>query len=712
MDESPGPDAPEVPVTYTLRLSDEADPTQVTVVTPAFERAFKYVDAYLMRSGETGAGESGRALGIVGDLGSGKTHLSRSVLDRIGRSREDAILLYLDAPHSDFGALFRNILIEQFGKLRLHELVIDYYARLTAAQLEESVVNDEIRNGLIAGTIDPRKVVEHFHLTESVLLGELREKLRHLPEHSPYATALALMVMDELVDPVWEWLRGGAPGPELRERGLTTRLDTSADAYHTLSVLVFLASRLQRRLVLVVDEFEKLLDAPGAINAFSEIVEVFIRTSALLVFCGLPDSLTLLDRGTLHRCRVLTPTAFGSQEVILLLERRGWQIGLPIAACLVEMGDGNPREMLTLYRRALEIVREEDRGSGVSPALIRLAVRQRYEHPRDEVAANVRRVLEDSGLDFRTGVMLVSGTEPIDFWLPYGEGAVAVVVTSSLLREGDELYLRRRVEAAREVATPCELIVVVNGHLTATMRAKVSGLIGRQPLVYDMQSFTKTFRNAVDAAIRRIADSSDEGVLDGLRRQMERLSRQQTATQNMIDQLLDSMAGIRVSAAGPSPQVVAATLPATLAEQFERAAAAADATIDLTRLLDVLFDSPSGSENSLRARRRLASRELVESAGTAWVQRLLLDAFRERVADFLDATGPGRLAPEREEELRGLCRTFAVTIQALPAASVSEPAPASVLEQGVRSQLRAERARALDELGRRVLEEVRLTAPT
>ncbi|KAB8191576.1 hypothetical protein FH608_030465 [Nonomuraea phyllanthi] len=713
-----GPGGPEVAVTYTLRLADDADPTEVTVVTPAFDSAFRFVDAYLA-TGAGELGESGRALALVGDLGSGKTHLARSLLDRIARSREDAILLKLDTPHSEFGFLFRNVLLEQFGRERLHDLVIDYYAQVTAERIGEEEAGpelaEEIRQGLIEGTLDPRKVVEHFHLTKGVLQDELRRMLRHLTEHSTWATALALMVMDELADDVWEWLGGGAPSDALRERGINRRLLTSADAYHTLSVLAFLGGRMRRRMVLVIDEFEKLLGGEGsahenAVNSLEELVKVFIDSQGLLVYCGPPDSLTLVSRGTLQRTRLITPSPFTREQATLLIANRGRRVTPPVAESLVEMTDGNPREILSLFRRAEAIV--SPNGRPVTAGTIKEAVRQRHEFPVDQVRTTVRRLLEDSGLDFRSDVVLAADTDPIDFWVRYADGraAVAVLITRSLLSAGDDVHLERRVAAANASGLPCELIAVVNGHLTTSIRAGVSNLVGRQPILFDVQEFGKRFRATLETAIRRLAASADESVLDGLRERMDRLSRQQSATQNMIDQLHESMAGRLALATGPyEADEEVLDLPPGVAEQFDRASALTESTGELGGLLQDVFDNPAGGERSLRARRRLVSRELIEAAGTTMVQRLLVQAFRTRVAQFLGYAGPGGLTPDEREELQAICRTFEVTVQSLPSSGLSA-APVRAPEPGSRSPGWEDRGRALDELGRRVLQGVLMSA--
>ncbi|MFI6386211.1 hypothetical protein [Nonomuraea sp. NPDC050540] len=668
-------EAPELPVTYTLRLSDEADPTEVTVVTPTFRRAFNYIDAYLA-TGEGEVGESGRALAIMGELGVGKTHLSRSLLEYIHQGNEDTIILRLDTPHAGMGVLFRHVLAEQFGKARLHDLIIDYYARVTVAELSMHDTDEEfarsLRDGLLAHTIDPRKVVEHFHLAKSALLGELRRRLLHLPEHSPYATALALMVMDDHVDAVWEWLTGGPVTPELHERGVTRRLSTVDDAYHALSVLAFLSGRMDRRLVLVIDEFEKLLGEPGpwrqdSVNAFDELVQVFIDTNSMLIFSGMSESLSKLPRGLLQRTRVLTPTPFSPGEAVQLLAKRGRSVGLPVAEALCAMSEGNPREALSLYRKAEAIIASRG-GSVVTPALLRDAARQRYEVPDQQVTTATRRIIQEGGMDFRTDVALTGDSDPIDFWIPYGDGraAVAVVITRSLLQESEDLFLRQRIAAAQATASPCEIIVVINGTLTWDLRGQVSRLIGRQPLLFDVHDFARNFRDLVDACIKRLGDSAEVGTVSELRGRLDRLSRQQSATQNLLDTLLTGVAALRatsVPSSGVEPDLV--RLPSALSEQFAIAEATAAASEDLGTILKELFDSAVGTETRRRARQRLASLDVVELVGAAAVWRQLIDAFKVRVALFMERLGSRPLDTAAEEELRAICRTYDVTVQTL-----------------------------------------------
>ncbi|WP_146607676.1 hypothetical protein [Spongiactinospora gelatinilytica] len=721
-----------LPVTFTTRLADQESLHDLTVATPAVRSALQYVAAYLGGPPPTSPAEAGRAMAIVGGYGSGKTHLAIRIKETAAEvPGAESKILAIDASQRRFSYLYRNTILDMLGKADVRDLVTDYFSEVVASSLDDIQIFREVAAGLRERAIDPEKVVASLHLSGPALQADLKRRLRTEVEYAKFGRALALLATDEYADAVWEWLSGEPPGEELRALGVHDRISSDLDAYDALSVLTFLYSRKNRRVVLIIDEYEKLLGHPGewnvsAVNAFEQLIKVFISVGGLLVFCGMPESLSKLPQSVHQRIGVARLDPFTPEETLHLLRRRRRpgqpDISLEIAGYIRSLSGGLPRMSLTLYRRAADLA-EEERSGAITPAIVRSAVRRHYERAGlDYVGGTIRRLIEAGGWDFHADVMLGENTT-VDFWITRGEGGagVAVLITRSLLRAEDVDTLRGQIEAVR-VATPsAEVIVVVNGYVSATLQGEVSHLIGRQPLVFDESRFGGDFRAVMHNAVRRL-DRSERGyTLESLSRNLERLSLQQSATQSMLEALSGSVGGLHSSIAAPQAAhdedtAAERLLPPRVAEHFERALVAVSTLGGIDAELRAAFADPGSA--GTRLRRRLASRELFEAVGVAVLLRKLVETFRSRVADYIQnvqlASGHRPVVSRaQEEELRLICRTYEATAEALPLLrleSLAMTAPTAgqsgPVELATRSRRRSEAVGALSGLSQRVFDTV------
>ncbi|MDF5758187.1 hypothetical protein [Spongiactinospora sp. TRM90649] len=678
--------------------------------------------------------EAGRALAVVGDYGSGKTHLAIGIRETSAEF-PDAKILAIDASQRRFGYLYRNTILDMLGKADVRDLVTDYFSEVVASTLDEIQIFRTVAPGIAAGlrerTIDPEKVVASLHLSAPALQNDLRRRLRTEVEYAKFGRALALMATDRYADAVWEWLSGEPPAEELRALGVRDRIASDLDAYDALSVLTFLYGRKNRRVVLIVDEYEKLLGHPGewnvsSVNAFEQLIKVFIDVGGLLVFCGMPESLYKLPQSIHQRIGITRLSPLTADETLRLLRKRRSpgqpDVSLEIADYIRALTGGVPRMSLTLHRRAVDLA-EEQGSELITPAIVRAAVRRHYERASmDYLLAAIRRLIEAGGWDFHTDVMLDENTT-IDFWLSRGEGGagVAVLTSSSLLRAEDVEGLREQIEAVR-VATPsAEIIVVVNGYVSTTLQGAISHLIGRQPVVFDEARFGDDFRTVTHNAVRRL-DRGERGyTLESLSRNLERLSLQQSSTQSMLEALSGSVGSLHSSLAAratgeEAPRSLAPALPPPVAEHFDRALASVSALGTIDAGLRAGFADPAGA--GARLRRRLASRELFEAVGVAVLLRRLVETFRDRVADYIQTVrlAGGHLpviTRAQEEELRLICRTYEATAEALPLlrldslALTAPSAPtAGPVELATRARHRSDAVSALGGLSQRVFEAV------
>ncbi len=708
------------PVTPALRLSPFQLTTppgaDFTVVTSATEDARDYVESYLDEAdrweAERAAGAeppplSGRVLGVSGDYGSGKTHqlidIARLVHESGAREHGAKVrLLLLDAPRGGIAAAYRDQLIGQFDPDAIVELLKDYHGDTVAEGVENvpfppgSEAEDgkrAIARGLRQGELDPEGVTQAYLLSASDIEARLATRLRGVAEHWEFAKALTLMLDPPSRDAAWRWFRGDAPGKELRDNGITASIATESMAYDALAVLAFLHGRRGQRIVFIVDEFEKLLEDTevgrlASLQAFERLAGVFIDAGCLLVFSASKQAIGRLSGGLRERTYHVSLAPLDRAETERLIE--GHLSGLvsrgdevfpePTVTCVGDLGEGNPRRVISLCRGGFRLAAARPGGDAevtVTEDNVRAFAHQEYERfSLPEAVSAARDILQADGWPLPADDHLGS-RPPVDFWVDADDAVIAVIVTDSLLSRQDAETLFGRVSDAelRASPQPCQTIIVVNGHVSRSARDAVVQRIGRNPVIHQGTGFGNDFRAALLDAHRRLHNQARRDDLAKIRITVEQILRQQERTQHAIDRLR-RRSGARTAAegadAGPGPSQAGSALPGhvdddavaglprEVLDEFRRARDEIPVDRDIEHPFDHLFRQPGDGERTASPRRAMR-RDRFEDIGVIWTTEQLVLAFRDAVARWYAAgpqDGTGRGDAEREEELRHICRMY------------------------------------------------------
>ena len=316
------------PPSAVARLS-ALDSEGINIVTPALQEALRYTDDYMAHVNRQEAGVElpphGNVIAIVGEYGTGKTHLALQILRRISTAGDASVeALYLDAPADTFLALYRDRFMPKLSRADVKAKIAEYYADIVADQLADSDLTSPVADALKARAISPEQVVRNLGLMEAEFLQCLNNRLRTVTEIDDFGTALALFLRPEFEAAVWDWLSCNPPDPALSERGITKTIDTDAEALEAMGVFALLYGRQRHRLVLIIDEIEKVLSGNEAsqpdessVLAFKKLLEVFGRTKALLVLSGLPDFLEALPDDARQRIACFVrPTPLTASDAI------------------------------------------------------------------------------------------------------------------------------------------------------------------------------------------------------------------------------------------------------------------------------------------------------------------------------------------------------------------------------------------------------------
>jgi RecA/RadA recombinase len=697
----PDPGAnPFVPVA----LGSMYDPAGITILTPAVDEASRAVAAYLVAGGT----RTGRVLAVTGEHGMGKTYLAQHVLSQ-AKKRETPDhpirTMYLLARNQTFVELY-----EDFAEQLLREsatevvsLVRKVYARIVADSLRDSDLTERVARDLDSGVLDPVVVVERYGLAQSEFLKSLERRLERVTKQPEFSIALTLLLRPEFEASVREWLLGHAPDPLLVERGVHQTIDTEPLALQAMGVFTLVYGHAGIPFVLVIDEVEQILlrhDRPGAevLSSFQQFLEIFVRAGGFLLLSGVPESVESLKRGVRQRIgepvRMRPFTAADAGDII-----RRSRPGLDGAAALapftpttleylVTLVGGVARTVVKMGHRLYQTALAK--GVDVTPAMVREAVRGEYDV---NIAAIVHReietVLSASGWPYTIDRLVGQPGVSVDYWTEVREDAhCAVLITDFVLTQDSAARLRDRAEALRGVPGEVEIILVVNGLLSAEFIPVLTRAVGSRPLQVELANLGDEFSAAFKSAVDRLLPPRPEGaeVFTGPG-ELDRVVRQQSNIYRLLGQTSTRLDGFRANSdrqfatilgllrslqdtPPQAPAPVGAPLPDEVAIMFTDAEAALYRLAEVDTLFQDLMRVDGPPPTAALRVDRLDSAELLQAAGAGFLLERLLIAFRRAVAAWYELAISEEPDEQLWERLELVCRRFDAMCEAVPGLTV------------------------------------------
>ncbi|MEV5408143.1 hypothetical protein AB0K60_04765 [Thermopolyspora sp. NPDC052614] len=521
---------------------------------------------------------SGRALALVGDYGSGKSHIAYSVAKMLRDARSVPVMWLIDEPVLDFGTLYSDRLVSDLNnqKAEFYEILIDYYSDVTADSLERT--DKDVAAGLRGHNLDPQAVIEAYTLSEAAIRRDLERRLKGITDHGKFSAALAMLQFPEFQDAVWEWLMGHPPDDILVERGIDQPIAGVTAVFDALAVFAFLYGQAGRRFALIIDSVEKSLDWPqdqriAFMQGFERLVSVYVSVGGLLVFCVLPDALAEFPESLHERIRPIRPTSLTNVETWQLVSHylrgpasvpmTGSDAGksapvpptpavpdvTPFTPESVEyirtLAGGVPRRVLKLCHHAWQVAaRRPGPERPIDDVAIRTAVREAFQTAtREHVRATIEEVLETGPWRYQTSAERFANRRggpatEADFWIPVGRSGatIAVISSDSILLNRQVDHLKDLVDAVRADAgnSPVIVLAVVNGYLAAAFREPLANVVGTKPIVYDERRFRTMLRNAIQDAVARLENAGRDDALALLQDRLQGIAYQQT---NMLEYL-------------------------------------------------------------------------------------------------------------------------------------------------------------------------------
>lgn len=678
---------------------EESGGDDLTIQTDAFRQAIAYLSDYL-DSAAVGDGmePDGKVIAILGDYGTGKTHLAVRLVRHARRFLDQPEqAMYLDATGDGFVELHRRFM-RKLGLTGVREQVSNYYADVVAEALQKSGLESA---DFVAWQRDreltPRVMAE---LGESALLPQVQQRLERVTRKPDFGTALPLLLRSGFEEIVWAWLTGGKPDKVLQEQGITRPIDNEVTALEAMGAVALLYGGRRAQFVLVIDELEKIFSgasqpAEDTVMAFETLLEVFGNAGACLVLSGLPEFRRVLPHSALERVsHTVELTSLSVDEVCSFIKlAQKVKLGrdelkpfdLDSVRYLTSITRGNARQVIKLCHDVYHVVDRRIRATGedtlVTNQMVADVARQQFGSlSASGLDGVVRRVLDANGWSYLSNHRLGDSKDSrVDFLVTFHDraGGCAVLLTEAVLNGADADAVVRRVSAVRDAAPDNKVVLVVNKVLADAFAAAVAEPLDAEPLVYMNRGFSKDFKALIGAIRDQLHRAGDSAPLAEMQGRMEQLNRQQASIYDSIMQLGEHIDESRVSSDRRlaaierlTDRVVAAPagLPSEVDKLFTDAVGVLDELTPEQTMMSEAFSQLS-PDTSQAVQRRLSSDSFFDAIGVAKLTRDAVLLFRAAVTDWYarQVTGSSGVPPAvADERLDLICRAYDDMTEFLP----------------------------------------------
>lgn len=659
----------------------------------------------------------GRVMALVGGYGLGKSHIAEKLIGTVRERGSSQPIWVIGQPFTDMGSVYRNRIMhprDDFNaRAELERAVTDYHSDVVADLLDrdESLLQSEQERDYVRGLrerrIDPQKIAQTYDLDQELIQRRLREHLKGVTDHRAFATALALLLRRPFNSDVWDWLSGERPAQSLRDRGITGAIDGIQMTFDALAVFSFVYGQVGKPYVLVLDDFEKVYswrrkERMLFINAFEMLVNCYVNEGGLLVFCIQPDSWGKLPPSLHERVSPFWLNNWNARRTEELIsayvsgpapradapapDAPFAPFTRPAVGEVAVISDGVPRRAL----RVCESAWNTALGARGEPAtidrrVVHRAVRADYEtRSTEEVYSLLDKALTEEQWGRAAGPeglndSVVAGHGHAPYWVRVAASSwIAIVPVGSVLGDDDVEAIRRVTDTVRDVfrSSHCEVLIVVNGQVSRTMRDRVTAVTDTVPLAVGERRFARDLTLGVAKLADRLRTSSRDAQLERVRDRLDTITAQQSDIMRRLDSVEVGISRHQHASAVRADRAPELPLPDAVQPYFTAVFAGVDRLLDGTGepSPDLGVDGSGMAAPGGRPHRMDFSNRRMELLGTAAHARNLIKAFQRSLADWWRTVGGDEGGPidrEQHQSLFVICRSFEISIEVLPPLSTA-----------------------------------------
>ncbi len=278
--------------------------------------------------------DSGKAVGIKGAHGSGKTHILSWLAQKAASlETSDPTILYAKADSTKFFALYKQYTSnENLRRESLEDLIWISLRKRAKNHLERAKVTEELSDE-IDSEENYQKLIKEGEIDPEELMGSLQKLLVDSKVPDEIISVLLQLINPELGSIVFNWISGRDLDKEslsdlgveynLREISTNNETETETDyiAINALETLAALHQVAEKPLIIFLDQFEVLMNSqgnPSRLESLNSLIKKFIenlsRQKTLLIIAGNHLSWDNLRRDVTPRLHNREPILVGNLD--------------------------------------------------------------------------------------------------------------------------------------------------------------------------------------------------------------------------------------------------------------------------------------------------------------------------------------------------------------------------------------------------------------
>lgn len=526
---------------------DNKNQNSLIVETSAIKKMKKIVEQWLHKDDE------GITIAIQGEYGTGKTQLAIELQKYIQNSSGIKYhFICLDSPARSFLKMYRERFLSGIQKEQVIERLEECYTELVFNDLKD----DELYGMIIERMhkkIKGTKLIEELGLSKSRYDRIFGDNLKRVTKSERFVPALQLLTVQQFENDIWEWFGGSEPSKALKERKVDFTIDSDTLALETIGVFAFLFGQQNHRLILFIDEMEKIMSNPtqtreDSLNALKKLFETVKETKSMLILCGLPDYYEVLPEDAKQRIGGEVKTRAITLGEMKKYISKANEISNKVVSCepfteqilkkILDISKGNIRMIIRLLYHAGDWYRENKLEID-EKAFCEVLKNAYVMSDISDVSTRVAEIVLEKGWLYEEKKELMHNGKKniIDLWLPFVGGS------EKKLDKGVEIYIAQNIVSNDDYQAVCERVceksdnyklLIVEGFLTE----KFGNLLKKKVFVikYGVENFKEIFLKIIEGEKVKHEKELEQDNLAITNEKIEQLSRMLYRVSNEINE--------------------------------------------------------------------------------------------------------------------------------------------------------------------------------